>query len=316
MNLGLNIYVSILIGMVISFFVHDTLSSKRSINKDKESDMPPVFIESTPPKIKKQIEVDRTLEQLIGLKSVKENISNIVNLIKVETKRGKKPTVGHYIFQGNPGTGKTTVGRIIGKTFKDMKFLKYGHFIEVTRDDLVGQYQGHTTAKTTAVLESALGGVLFIDEAYSLVSEENDMFGLEAINTIVPFMENHRDEFVLIIAGYTEPLNKFLKTNVGLKSRFNYTINFEDYNATELYEIFKLFAKDFHWNSQTDIAIKKLFKNITRYRSYNFGNGRDVRKLFETIKQNQSNRLISALNMLNRNDPMLFNIQSVDIPKV
>jgi AAA+ superfamily predicted ATPase len=239
--------------------------------------------------------------------------SNIFNLTQVENKKGKNITVGHYIFKGNPGTGKTTMGRIIGKKFKEMKFLKYGHFVEVTRDDLVGQYQGHTSAKTTAILESALDGVLFIDEAYSLLLDEKDMFGQEAINTIVPFMENHRNEFILIIAGYSKPLQKFFKSNTGLKSRFYYEIKFDDYTPLELYKIFRLFAKDYFWDKYTDQIIKNSLKDMYMNKEHDFGNARDVRKFFEKVKQNQSNRLVPHIHNFRKKDRILFNIEKNDL---
>ena len=318
LQLGLNPYISVLMGIIVSFFVYDTSNKSLNLTSTRtnideniiEQDLflPQIKIYESNNNIK--------LEHLIGLENVKKNINNIFNLIKVEEKRGNKPIIGHYIFQGNPGTGKTTVGRILGKKFKDMNFLPNGHFIEVTREDLIGQYQGHTAFKTTKILESAIGGVLFIDEVYSLVTDAHDSFGMEAINTIVPFMENNRDKFILIIAGYTEPLEKFLNTNSGLKSRFDYTIDFEDYTATQLYKIFFTFAKDYYWDAKTDIRLKKLFKTISRYKNKNFGNGREVRKIFEQIKQNQSNRLVNSINFLSKRDSMLFHIQESDIMDV
>jgi AAA+ superfamily predicted ATPase len=320
MGLGLHLYPTILVAMIATFFVHDTIHSYKSspLEQTVDSDLQKSNLQNKRKtyRFTKTLPLDIPLNNLIGLQSVKENISNIVNLVKIESKRGNTPTIGHYIFQGNPGTGKTTVGRILGKKFNDMNFLRTGYFMEVTRDDLVGQYQGHTTQKTTTILESALGGILFIDEAYSLVQDEKDAFGLEAINTIVPFMENHRDDFILIIAGYTEQLDKFLNSNPGLKSRFNYTVDFEDYNSTELYEIFKSFAKDFNWSRETDNKLKKVFANMERYKDDNFGNGRDVRKVFEKIKQNQSNRLMSSVHKLKRRDKRLYTFEPSDVYNV
>ena len=316
--LGTSIYVSVGISIVISIFVHDTLYNNQVSSNNKTNDDNQLqYLESASAlKITRPNNVKIELNQLVGLQNVKQNLQNILNLIQVESKRNSKPVVGHYIFQGNPGTGKTTVGRILGKTFRDMKFLSNGHFIEVTRDDLVGQYQGHTAQKTTEILNSALGGVLFIDEAYSLMIDEKDAFGLEAINTIVPFMENHRDELILIIAGYTNKLDEFLSSNAGFKSRFDYTIDFEDYLATEQYEIFKIFAKDFHWSTQEELALKRLFKNMSKYKSKNFGNGRDVRKVFDKIKQNQSNRLAPSIHQISKRDKFLYQITVSDINKV
>ena len=318
-KLELNPYISVLMGIVISFLVYDTSNkSSNSASSIKSTDENEIEQNLLLPQIKIHKSNDATinLEQLVGLENVKKNINNIFNLIKVEEKKGNKPIIGHYIFQGNPGTGKTTVGRILGKKFKDMRFLSSGHFIEVTREDLIGQYQGHTAYKTTQILESAIGGVLFIDEVYSLINDTQDSFGMEAINAIVPFMENNRDKFILIIAGYTEPLEKFLNTNNGLKSRFDYTIDFEDYTATQLYKIFFTFAKDYYWDAKTDIRLKKLFETISRYKNKNFGNGREVRKIFEQIKQNQSNRLVKSINFLSKRDSMLFSFQESDVMNV
>ena len=317
--LGLDLYAAVMVSIALSFFVHELLV-KSLLLKQSAKAIEENYDVITPRKselnVTKAKEVNVTLDELIGLETVKKNISNIINLIKVDKKRGIKPIVGHYIFQGNPGTGKTTVGRILGKTFKEMDFLKKGHFIEVTRDDLIGQFQGHTASKTTDILHSALGGVLFIDEAYSLVTDSQDSFGMEAINTIVPFMENHRDDFILIIAGYTDKLNDFLDTNVGFKSRFDYTINFADYTSYQLYDIFKHFAKAYNWKKDTDMALQRLFKSMVKYKDKNFGNGRDVRKIFEKIKQNQSNRLIPVLNALRKKDNMLYEIQADDVNRV
>jgi len=258
------------------------------------------------------------LNSMIGLNNVKNEIEKITSFITIrEIKRSKgmqvTPASMHLVFTGNPGTGKTTVGRILGQTFKELGLLKRGHFIEVSRNDLVGQYQGHTADKTTTILRKALGGVLFIDEVYSLVNGDGDDFGREAINTIVPFMENHRNEFILIVAGYTDTLDIFLDKNTGLKSRFNYTIEFEDYSNVQLYDIFEIFAHKFFWDKKTTNIIKKILKNLVKNKCKHFGNAREVRKIFETIKQNQSNRLVAKLDHLYKDDPSLFEIKHNDL---
>lgn len=238
------------------------------------------------------------LKELIGLQSVKKEIDNIVNFATVQKLRKDKnlPTTAvsyHLVFTGNPGTGKTTVARIIAKIYKDLNILSNGHLVEVSSSDLVAGYVGQTAIKTQEVIKSAIGGVLFIDEAYTLVDDSGQGFGQEAIDTILKEMEDHRDNLVIIVAGYDELMEKFISSNPGLKSRFNRYIHFEDYNAQELYQIFiSLCEKNKYTISDTaKQQLTEYFENLSASKNENFGNGRDVRNLFEKVITKQANRL-------------------------
>ena len=193
-------------------------------------------------------ELNKELDNIIGLSSVKEFIKKLEDNIRVQSIRRNKGSKEaklslHMIFTGNPGTGKTTMARIMAKYLKALGYLSSGHLVEVSRNDLVGQYVGETAQKTMNKVNSALGGILFIDEAYAIARDENDIFGIEAVDTIVKAVEDNRDNLVVILAGYTKEMEDFLKTNSGLKSRFNYNVEFEDYTSNELLEISKVIAK-------------------------------------------------------------------------
>ena len=256
------------------------------------------------------------LDNTVGLESVKENIKNIIASIKVSKLRNpdSKVYAGHYVFKGNPGTGKTTVTRIFGEILKELKVLSKGHFKEATREDLVGNCVGDTALKTKEILEKAKGGILFIDEAYSLSKGGENDFGKEAIDTIVPFMENNREDFTLIVAGYDEDMDKFLDANTGLKSRFNNTIIFEDYNEVQLIEIFKTFSKEFNFDYNVEMQLKEIFTTMKKNNKH-FGNGRDVRNLFDVIRTNLDRRVLE-INDLESNDKRLFEIRLEDLPSI
>jgi SpoVK/Ycf46/Vps4 family AAA+-type ATPase len=202
----------------------------------------------------------------------------------------------HLVFSGNPGTGKTTVARIISKIYFNLGFLSKGHLTETDRAGLVGQYVGETAIKTKDVIEKSKGGVLFIDEAYSLTPDKNSNdFGKEAIDTLLKYMEDYRNDLVVIVAGYPELMGDFLKSNPGLKSRFNNFIDFEDYNPEELYQILiGMCNKEQYKLSQSAKKIlKEHFTNIYNNRDNYYGNAREVRNIFELLIRNQSNRLVS-----------------------
>lgn len=243
------------------------------------------------------------LNSLIGLEEVKKDVDSLVNLVKVRAlrkERGLKcPDMSlHLVFSGNPGTGKTTVARIIGKIFNALGLLSKGHLVEVDRSGLVAGYVGQTAIKTQEVVQKALGGVLFIDEAYSLAPENADKdFGQEAIDTILKAMEDHRDDFVVIVAGYASLMPRFIDSNPGLKSRFNKYLFFADYNGQQLYDIFlgRVKSNDYRLDDQAAQAIKEHLEELYEDRDQNFGNARDVRNLFERIVANQANR-VAALS--------------------
>ncbi len=244
------------------------------------------------------------LDDLIGLNRVKEEIATLVNYIRIKQMRDelslKSPDVSyHCVFLGNPGTGKTTVARIIADIYKELGILKRGHLVEADRSGLVAEYVGQTAAKTNQMIDKALDGVLFIDEAYTLANESKEDFGHEAIATLIKRMEDDRDRLVVILAGYTNEMENFINSNPGLRSRFNRYIHFEDYSAEELYEIFCLQMKKNEYTMTEDNCnlLKKYFVDILNNKPKDFGNARFVRNLFERAVQNQANRLAKEGNL-------------------
>ena len=237
------------------------------------------------------------LKSLIGLERVKQDVDSLRNLIKIQAMRKQQglPNTSvsyHCVFSGNPGTGKTTVARIVAGIYKELGILKKGHLVEVDRSKLVGEYVGQTAPKTNKVIDEALDGVLFIDEAYTLVGEGSD-YGAEAIATLLKRMEDDRDRLVVILAGYTNEIKEFIDSNPGLQSRFNRYIQFDDYSAEELTEIFKRNLRKSRYKIKRDAfeELQSVIERAVASRDKNFGNARYVRNLFEKVVQNQANRL-------------------------
>ena len=238
------------------------------------------------------------LQTLIGLSEVKEEVSALANFVKIQQEREKKgmKAVGlsyHCVFTGNPGTGKTTVARILAAIYRDLGILKKGHLVETDRSGLVAEYVGQTAVKTNKIIDSALDGVLFIDEAYSLVQGGGNDYGQEAISTLLKRMEDDRNRLIVVLAGYSEDMKRFIDSNPGLQSRFNRYIHFADYTADELKQIFMLNVdkNQYLLEPEGEELLAKILNFTIEHKDKNFGNGRFVRNLFEKTIQNQAIRL-------------------------
>jgi stage V sporulation protein K len=270
--------------------------------------------------------LEKVLEELdsyIGMDTVKAEVKALINLLKVQKIREDQGLANaesslHTVFLGPPGTGKTTVARLLGRIFKQLGYLQKGHLVETDRAGLVAGYVGQTAIKTAEVIGQSMQGVLFIDEAYALSPEGSDQdFGKEAIDTLLKRMEDHRKELVVIVAGYTEPIKKFVESNPGLRSRFNKFIEFDHFTPTQMLAIFKRFAKKatFDVTPEAETLLLQTFETLYAQRDQAFGNARVVRNLFEKCVSNQANRMVGYSTVV-LDKTTLKNIGEIDIPPV
>ena len=282
------------------------LSIETEVETEQEAERKPVAVATKTPgdEPEKPKEPEKSgmeeLNELVGLKTVKHDVEELIGLAKVRKMREEKgmkavPMSLHLVFSGNPGTGKTTVARILGKLYKEIGILSTGQMIETDRSGLVAGYVGQTAIKTQKKIQEAMGGILFIDEAYML-NQKDENFGQEAIDTILKAMEDHRDEFIVIVAGYTQLMKEFVESNPGLKSRFNKFFEFPDYTVDELQQIFELQGKKYQYKltEEADKAVREEIIRLESEKGENFANAREVRNLFEKIIANQAAR-VSAL---------------------
>jgi SpoVK/Ycf46/Vps4 family AAA+-type ATPase len=280
-----------------------------------------IIEEDIPYEAPKEVNLDECLKKLdglVGLTNVKKEIANLASFLTLQVRRGETNTFQgkHYVFTGNPGTGKTTVARIMADVFRTLGVVARGQLVEADRSKLVAGYSGQTAIKTNQLIDTAMGGVLFIDEAYTLKSNDGDSFGAEAIDTLLKRLEDDRGKFICIVAGYTEQMHDFIDSNPGLKSRFTQTIHFDDYTPDELTRIFLNLAeaKQFKVDATTESAIHRQFEQLYLRRDKNFGNAREARRIFDEAVEKQSQRLVAQMNNPNFQEDDMYKLTADDLP--
>ena len=280
-------------------------SAEKKKSKQPEADTKPAGTNRSPTAEEKErlfLQAQQELDSLIGLNNIKADIRQLIDFLKIQTARKEHqlPTAEisfHAVFQGNPGTGKTTVARIIGRLLAGLGILAEGHTVETDRSGLVAQFAGQTGPRTNERIDEAMGGVLFIDEAYSLVPETSeDMYGVEAVQALLKRMEDDRDSFIVVLAGYPRPMRNLLQSNPGLSSRFQKTYEFPDYTAKELLRIYYTFCRRYHYKLPKATRLKLIggFQQALDERNEHFGNGRLARNLFESSIRHMSSRIVNV----------------------
>ncbi|MBE5935045.1 MAG: AAA family ATPase [Lachnospiraceae bacterium] len=268
--------------------------------------------------IDKTNRVIEEINSLIGLDNVKKELTNLANLLlvyKYREEQGLKnpPLAMHFVFTGNPGTGKTTMARKLADIYRELGVLEKGHLVESDRAALVAGYVGQTAAKVTELVDKAMGGVLFIDEAYTLTGNSENDFGQEAVDTLLKLMEDRRDKFITIVAGYPIEMEEFLNSNPGLRSRFNKKIHFEDYESMDMLKIFEMQLEEYDYNIEENAKNYVVAAFDSMKKKDNFANAREVRNYFEKVVSNHANRVMKGEVDMSSNGLQLITVKDLEM---